>query len=173
MSAAPMNTGLVTALLYTRVSTDEQAREGLSLDAQLSDCRRYAAGLGWLLGSEYQDVLKGTRDDRPQYQALLADVQRLRVQGRRVAVVVAALDRLGRKLLERVRSREELKALGVPTHSVREGGEVSDLVANILASVAQEEVARLGRRVAEVRAYVAGNGWKPPGRPAWGYRFRA
>src|SRR5438874_13553690 len=51
--------GLVTALIYTRVSTDEQAREGLSLDAQLADCRRYAAGLGWVLGAEYQDVLKG------------------------------------------------------------------------------------------------------------------
>src|SRR6184192_4323959 len=100
--------GLITALIYTRVSTDEQAREGLSLDAQLTDCRRYAAGLGWLLGSEYQDVLKGTRDDRPQYQALLSEARRLRAEGRGVAVVVAALDRFGRAILERVRSREEL-----------------------------------------------------------------
>ena len=46
-----------------------------------------------------------------------------------MAVVVAALDRFGRSILERIRSREELKRLGVPTHSVREGGEgVSDLV---------------------------------------------
>src|SRR5438874_2054742 len=165
--------GLVTALIYTRVSSDEQAREGVSLDAQLATCRDYAARQGWVLDGEYQDIMTGKRDDRPRYQALLAEVRRLRASGRPAAVVVARLDRLGRKLLERVRCREELKALGVPTHSVREGGEVSDLVANILASVAQEEVARLGRRVAEVRAYVAGNGWKPPGRPAWGYRFRA
>src|SRR5207248_1969347 len=83
---------------------------------------------------------------RPQYQALLADVRRLRANGMQLAVVVAALDRFGRKLLERVRCREELKALGVPTHSVRDGGEVSDLVANVLASVAEEEVRRLGGR---------------------------
>ena len=156
--------GLITALIYTRVSTDEQAREGLSLDAQLADCRRYAAGMGWVLGSEHQDVLKGTRDDRPQYQALLAEVRRLRAEGRAVAVVVAALDRFGRAILERVRSREELKRLGVATHSVREGGEVSDIVANVLAAVAQEEVRRLGERVSAVRAHVAGNGWKFPGR---------
>src|SRR5258708_1971187 len=66
-------------------------------------------------------------------------------------VVVVALDRFGRRMLERVRCREELKALGVTTHSVREGGEVSDLVANILASVAQEEVTRLGMRIKSTR----------------------
>src|SRR5436853_51281 len=84
-----------------------------------------------------------SRDDRPDYQRLLADVRGLRAQGQPVVVVVAALDRFGRRLLERVRSREELKALGVSVHSVREGGEVSDLVANVLAAVAQEEVRRL------------------------------
>src|ERR671931_1568927 len=161
--------GLVTALIYTRVSSDEQAREGLSLDAQLADCRRYAAGLGWVLGSEHQDVLKGTRDDRPQYQALLSEVRRLRAEGRAVAVVVATLDRFGRKLLERVRSREELKALGVPTHSVRDGGEVSDLVANILASVAQEEVRRLGERVSASWRHIMGQGWYRVGGCPWGY----
>jgi DNA invertase Pin-like site-specific DNA recombinase len=38
----------------------------------------------------------GDRDERPRYQALLADVRRLRSQGRPVVVVVASLDRLGR-----------------------------------------------------------------------------
>jgi DNA invertase Pin-like site-specific DNA recombinase len=144
----------------------------MSLEAQLADCRRYAAMQGWVLGSEYQDVLKGTRDDRPAYQALLSDVRRLRANGRAAAVVVAALDRFGRAILERVRSREELKLLGVPTHSVRDGGEVSDIVANVLAAVAQEEVRRLGERVAAVRNHLAGNGWKLPGRAPWGYRWR-
>ena len=44
------------------------------------------------------------------------------------------------------------RALGVPVHSVREGGEVSDLVANILASVAEEESRALGERVAASEA---------------------
>ena len=166
--------GITTALIYTRVSSEDQRREGMSLDAQLADCRRYAAERGWLLSAEYeyQDVLKGTRDDRPRYQAVLTDARQLRAGGRSVAVVVAALDRFGRRLLERVRSREELKDLGVPTHSVREGGEVSDIVANVLAAVAQEEVRRLGERVGVVRSYLASNGWKLPGRAPWGYRWR-
>src|SRR5829696_7162383 len=50
---------LTTALIYTRVSSEEQAREGVTLDAQLAECRRYAAQHGWLLGGEYQDVMSG------------------------------------------------------------------------------------------------------------------
>src|SRR4051794_26228179 len=103
------SSSVTTALIYTRVSSDEQAREGVSLDAQLAECRRYAAQKGWVLGSEFTDVLSGTRDDRLQYQALLAEVRRLRSEAHPVVVVVAALDRLGRRLLERVRAREELK----------------------------------------------------------------
>ena len=159
------------ALIYTRVSSDEQKRSGLSLDAQLSACRRYAAERGWVIGDEYTDVLSGTRDDRPHYVRLLGDVRRLRAERRELAVVVMRLDRLGRRVLERVRSREELKSLGVATHSVSEG-EVSDLLANILASVAQEEVERLGQRVSEVRRHVVSLGWAAPGRTSWGYRWR-
>ncbi len=169
---APMVGTLTTALIYTRVSREEQAKDGISLDAQLAESRRYAARQGWVLGTEYQDVMTGTRDDRPQYQALLAEVRRLRGEGQAVAVVVAALDRLGRKLLERVRARDELKAMGVATHSVREGGEVSDLVSNILASVAQEESRRLGERVRAVRTHMISNGWHPVGRAPWGYLWR-
>jgi DNA invertase Pin-like site-specific DNA recombinase len=163
---------ITTALVYTRVSSEEQAREGVSLDAQLTECRRYAAQHGWMLGQEFQDVLSGKRDDRPAYQALLVEVRRLRAEGQLVVVVVFRLDRLGRRILERVRCREELKALGVPVHSVREGGEVSDLVANILASVAEEESRALGERVAAAKQHLTSNGWYITGQLPWGYRMR-
>jgi hypothetical protein len=58
---------ITTALIYSRVSSDEQKREGLSLDAHLADCRRYAARPGWVIGPEFQDVVSGKRDDRPHY----------------------------------------------------------------------------------------------------------
>jgi site-specific DNA recombinase len=165
-------TGVTIALIYTRVSSDEQAREGLSLDAQLAACRRYAAEKGWVLGKEYQDVMSGRRDDRPDYLKLLAEIRYLRSEGQRVVVVVMALDRFGRRLLERVQRREELKALGVEVHSVREGI-VNDLMANMLAVLAQEEVERLSIRVREVRVHLHATGWHPVGRCAWGFVARA
>lgn len=159
-------------LVYTRVSSDEQAREGLSLTAQLKACRQYAAERGGLIAGEYKDVLSGKRDDRAQYQALLREARRLTAEGKRVAVVVMRLDRLGRKLSERIRCREEFKALGVATHTVREGGEVNDMMANMLAVMAEEEVERLAERIQDTRDVNVENGWHTPGRPPWGYRWR-
>jgi site-specific DNA recombinase len=132
--------GLTQSLLYRRVSSQRQEAEGLSLDAQAKALREYSERQGWQVGGEYTDVESGTHDDREHYQRMLTDARRLVQAGHPVSVAVVKLDRLGRRLLERVRSREELKALGVETHSVLEGGRVSDLVANILGSVAEEEV---------------------------------
>src|SRR5215211_4573242 len=107
-NGAPSVPGVTTALIYTRVSSEDQAREGISLDAQLRECRHYAARMGWTIGPEFTDVMSGTRDDRPQYQRLMAEVRMMRSEGRPAAVVVAALDRFGRRVAERVRAREEL-----------------------------------------------------------------
>jgi DNA invertase Pin-like site-specific DNA recombinase len=165
--------GLIHGLIYTRVSSDEQAREGLSLPAQLQACRRYAADRGWLIAGEYRDVLSGKRDDRAQYQALLKEAKRLADEGQRVAVVVMRLDRLGRKLSERIASREAFKKAGIQTHSVREGGEVNDMMANMLAVMAEEEVERLAERIQDTRDMNVENGWHTPGRAPWGYRWRS
>jgi DNA invertase Pin-like site-specific DNA recombinase len=170
---ATEHNGVMTALIYTRVSSDEQAKEGLSLPAQLQACRRYCAEREWIIGGEHQDVLSGTRDDRAGYQAVLAEARTLTSQGRHVAVVVMRLDRFGRRLAERIRSREEFKDAGVVTHSVREGGEVNDLMANLLAVMAQEEVERLGDRIRDTREHNQQNGWHVPGRAPVGYCWRA
>lgn len=165
-------TVMTEAVLYIRVSSDKQS-DGVSLDVQLRECRAYAARQpGWVLGSEYQDVMSGKRDDRPQYQRMLADIRALTAQGRRVALVVWRLDRLGRRLLERVARREELVKLGCETHSAMEGGLVSDLAANLLAAVAQEEVRVLGERVKGARRAIRERGWRPVGSIPYGYVVR-
>jgi DNA invertase Pin-like site-specific DNA recombinase len=161
----------IEALIYTRVSSDRQA-DGASLDVQLGEARAYAARQNFVLGREFTDIMSGKRDDRPQYQAMLEEVRRLSGDGRRVAVVVWRLDRLGRRLLERVQRRSELRSLGATTHSVMEGGEVTDLVANILGSVAEEEVRVLGERVRGARRQQRANGWYPVQDVPFGYALR-
>ena len=96
----------------------------------------------------------------------------LALQGKRFAVTVASLDRLGRNVAERVRAYEELKALGVTIHSAREGGIVSEFTYNILAAVAQEESRKLSERVRASWRYFEEHRWCKPGTAAWGYRWR-
>src|SRR3954470_8580469 len=91
---------VIEALLYCRISSDHQ-RDGVSLDGQLRETRQYAARMGFVLGKEYIDIASGKRDDRPGYQELLYDIRRLTGEGKRIAVIVWRLDRLGRRLLER------------------------------------------------------------------------
>src|SRR5262249_54083453 len=93
---------LTIALPYRRVSGDDQERDGVSLPDQERTCREYVARHGWVLGQEFKDVLKGTRDDRPGYQALLGEVRRLRAERQPIVVVVTALDRFGRHLMEQL-----------------------------------------------------------------------
>src|SRR5258708_40055624 len=64
--------GVPVALIYTRVSSEDQASEGTSLAAQVAECRRYCVDRGFVIDSEWQDVMSGKRDDRPAYQQLLA-----------------------------------------------------------------------------------------------------
>ena len=162
---------VIEALLYCRISSEGQ-RDGVSLDAQIRETRAYAARQGWVIGREYVDVMSGKRDDRPSYRDMLQDIRHLTAERKQVAVVVWRLDRLGRRLIERLRCREELKALGVPVHSAMEGGEVSDLVSSILGSVAEEEVRVLGERVRGARRQIKASGYHPIADTAFGYTRR-
>jgi DNA invertase Pin-like site-specific DNA recombinase len=164
--------GIPTALIYTRVSSDEQGQEGRSLPAQLAHCRRYCTNHGWIVGPEFTDVMSGKRDDRPGYQAVLEEARRQTAAGTHVVVVVAWLHRLGRRIGERVRAWEEFKGLGIEIHSALEGGLQSELVFNILASVAQEESRQLGERISATWRHLSDQGWHRTTLAPWGYRWR-
>src|SRR5215203_1904739 len=87
--ATVLQDAATTALIYTRVSSDDQADDGVSLPAQVAECRRYVSRQGWDFGDEMQDVQTGRRDDRPDYQRLLLTVRGLAMVGKPSAVVVA------------------------------------------------------------------------------------
>src|SRR5688572_24060776 len=95
------------ALVYRRVSTYAQEREGVSLDVQDDQCMKYIGRQnGWQYGGDFHDVLTGRTAKRRDYQRLLERTRELRSEGQRVVIVTAALDRMGRDLEESVRSRK-------------------------------------------------------------------
>lgn len=50
---------MVRAIIYLRVSTDEQAESGLGIEAQLTACRSYAARMGWTVCQIFEDSQSG------------------------------------------------------------------------------------------------------------------
>ena len=95
------------AAIYVRVSTDKQTVEN-----HLRELRHLAERRGWEVVEEYRDAgisgAKG-RNDRPGLDRMLKDAQR-----RRFDVVMAwAIDRLGRSLIDLLRTIQTLEACGV------------------------------------------------------------
>jgi DNA invertase Pin-like site-specific DNA recombinase len=121
------------ALIYTRTATVSQADPHASLDAQRAVCAQHAAAQGWPVGDTYADL--GSGRPGPAFAALLRAAEQHRQAGGAVVVVVAHADRLSRRTLEQRHARAALDALGVPLHSVHEGGAFSELAAAILSPV--------------------------------------
>lgn len=165
----------IIALPYRRVSSKDQSRKGISLPTQTAEIHTYVGGKAdqrWILGEDFEDVQTGRRSDRDGYQRMLAAIRAESLRGRRVVVVLVALDRLGRDLEEGVRAWNELKALGVEIHAVRHGGLVTEVMFNLYMTLAQEESRKIGERVEGAWAHFEAKGWHRPGRPAWGYAYR-
>src|SRR6195256_412007 len=84
-----------TVITYIRVSTSQQGRSGLGIEAQRQSLRQFAKAEGLELVREFVEVETGKGSDaldrRPQLKAALAAAKRLRCN-----VAVAKLDRLSR-----------------------------------------------------------------------------
>lgn len=83
-------------VIYTRVSTEEQGRSGLGLEAQERDIDLFLTNFSeepWEVLGRYQDILSGKHDDRPQLAAALKHVRETGAE-----LLIAKLDRLSRKV---------------------------------------------------------------------------
>lgn len=77
---------------YCRVSTEEQARDGISLELQAERIHSYAASQGWRVVRVFEDAgHSGTTLERPELQRMLAALDGID------AVLVYRVDRLSRK----------------------------------------------------------------------------
>jgi site-specific DNA recombinase len=134
---------------YVRVSTEDQAREGVSLDAQQARIGAYAVAMGFSVSETVRDAGESAKSlKRPGIAALL---ERVRAGGIE-RIVVAKLDRLTRS----VRDLGELIDLcakhDVALVSIGETLDTSTaagrMVVNMLGVVAQWEREAIGERTA-------------------------
>jgi len=135
-----------TIIGYTRVSTEEQGRSGLGLAAQRKAIAAYASAKEWEVVWLCDEGLSAKSLNRPALQEALALLKR----GDAQANVVSKLDRLSRSgqdfagLLAVARKQHwAVNALDVGVDTTTPGGE---LVANVMAAVAQWERRTIGER---------------------------
>ncbi|WP_458681643.1 recombinase family protein [Prescottella equi] len=136
---------------YVRVSTGHQ-----TMDAQRDALE--AVGVSRV----FEDIMSGTRSDRPGLAAALEYLREGDV------LVVAALDRLGRSLVDTINVIDGLRQRGIYVRALREGIDTSTpagrMVAGVFASLAELERELIHERAAVAREAAKARG-KQTGRP--------
>jgi len=105
------------AAIYVRVSTEEQAKEGISVDAQVDKCRAFCKARDWEVFKVYRDAgySAGTMK-RPAMELLLRDAQEKKFN----IILVYKIDRFSRNLKDLIMVLEDLKKQNINFTSVTE-----------------------------------------------------
>lgn len=137
--------------LYARVSTQEQAKYGLSIETQLENLRDWAKENNHIVVGEYVD--KGVSGGkpytkRPELSRFMADVEHgLKVD----ALIITKLDRLYRNVKLYYQAMEVLDKYRVGWICIHENYEVMTasgrLRLNIALAVAEDEISRTSERI--------------------------
>jgi DNA invertase Pin-like site-specific DNA recombinase len=140
---------------YARVSTSQQGRSGLGIEAQREALARFAASEGFELARVFVEVETGKGSDaldrRPQLAAALSEARR-----QRCSVVVAKLDRLSRD----VHFISGLMAHRVPFLVAELGSDVDPFILHLFAALAEKERALIATRTKAALAAAKARGVK-------------
>ncbi len=129
------------AVAYIRVSTEGQALEGVSLEAQEAKIRAYCALNDLELVEVYADRgVSGKRaDNRPELQRALNAID----NGQADALVIFKLDRLARCTIDALEIAQSLDKRGASLHSLNEkldtGSAMGRFFFTLVASLAEME----------------------------------
>jgi DNA invertase Pin-like site-specific DNA recombinase len=147
------------AVGYIRVSTDMQATEGLSLEAQQAAIERFCAAQGFKLVRLCQDVISGAKDQRPGLQEALGCLQR-----NADVLVVLKFDRLSRsirhfcEIYERYFESGEKELIAI-RESIRLDSALGRALISILLVFAQMEREATGERTRESIRHIRSRGY--------------
>lgn len=146
--------------LYCRVSTDEQAREGVSLDEQQERLKAYCRAMGWTDQVQLfiDDGYSAKNLDRPELKRLLHAVK----SGSVSRIMVTKLDRMSRRLLDLLNLIDMFQNFEVSFVSISESFDTNTpsgrLTLQVLGAVAEFERERIRERVFENMFHAATTG---------------
>ena len=135
------------AAIYTRVSTEDQAREGFSMGEQEERLVEYCKFKRYEVYKVYKDAgISAKNDKRPAYQEMMKDMK----EGKINVIVAFKLDRLTRsvydveKLMKQVNESEcEIDCMADESNTVTSNGR---MVMRIITSVSQNEIEKCSER---------------------------
>jgi DNA invertase Pin-like site-specific DNA recombinase len=162
------------AIGYIRVSTTDQALEGVSLEAQRSRIDAWCLANGFDLVCVHEDagISGGRADNRPGLQQAIEDAC-----SHKAAVVVYSLSRLGRSMRDVLDITARLDKCGADLVSLSEKIDTTSaagrMLFHILAALAQFERDLTAERTLAAMAHMRQNNRRISGRIPFGYNLAA
>lgn len=160
------------AVLYARVSSKEQEKEGFSIPAQLKLLREYAAGHGITIVKEYVDAETAKRVGRTGFQLMLEEIS----QGLASMILVEKTDRLTRNFKDYVAIDDLIQSKGLEVHLVKEGEVLgpnakshTKLMHGLKVVLAKNYIDNLSEEIKKGIHEKAEQGWFPH-QPPYGYK---
>ena len=160
--------------LYIRVSGQEQAIKGLSLEAQQENLEEYARERGWVIVGTYIDAAKTARKrmyKRTNFLRMLEDVKQDKVD----LILFTRLDRWFRSVADYYKVMEILDAHNCGWLTTQEQYDTTTaggrLYINLRLSIAQNEADLCGERIGVVLDSKVKHGTVVSGKIPFGYRI--
>ena len=155
------------ALIYARVSTEEQSEEGASIETQISLCQKWAKANDYTIADIFEDRGKSaTTMNRPGLQDLLLRIQEDKTID---AVLVQDTDRLARNTLNHLTIRSLLDKHSVVLVSISQpqfdNSPEGKLMDTMVASFNAFQSQMTGRKVSKVLEEKAKAGYYPAPAP--------
>jgi DNA invertase Pin-like site-specific DNA recombinase len=125
------------AVAYIRVSTKQQGRSGLGLEAQEAALARFAEAEGFRFLRTFTETESGADDDRPELAAAIASARKAKAP-----IIVAKLDRLSRD----VHYISGLMKHRVPFIVTELGADTDPFLLHIYAALAEKERRMISQR---------------------------
>lgn len=158
-------------IAYIRVSTEQQAVDGSSLDTQRAQLEAYASAFRYeIVAVEVDAGVSASSLNRPALQAALARLESGSAEG----LLVVKLDRLTRRLRDMVELvdtyfKDRFRLLSVAEH-IDTGTAAGRMMLNMLTAVAEWEREAAAERTAMVMANMKAQGKFTGGWPPFGWK---
>lgn len=157
--------------IYTRVSSKKQEVEGVSIEAQVTTCKKFAETNGWVVVEVVRETMSGRTDKRPKFRRICAEA----INGKYDIILVHKFDRFARNRILAATKKALLREKGIEIISVAENFDFDPndpstfLMEGILELFAEWYAINLAQETLKGQLYQIGQGRWPSGAVPLGY----
>ncbi len=158
-------------VIYTRVSTKEQADNNMSLETQKKACEQFAVKQGYQIMGYFGGTYESAKtDERKQFNAMLSFVKKSKEEVS--AIIVYSVDRFSRSGANAIYITEQLKKQGIIVSAVTQPTDASTASGSLQQNIQfifseYDNQLRREKCMAGMKEKLLSGGWM--GRPPLGY----